>query len=54
MDDGLRLVMTAVGAPLVAYVMWVKIARPVARWIVSRIPPGKVRDILTKNRGGHY
>jgi len=54
MDDTLRLTLTYLGAPLVAYVMWVKIAQPFGKWIVSKIKPGPFRDMLTKDRGGYY
>lgn len=53
MDDSFRLALTAFLAPLGAWVMWVKIARPLGRWIVSLIPPGYWRDVLTKDRGGY-
>jgi hypothetical protein len=54
MDDWLRLSLTALLAPAVAWVMWEKIARPVGRWVVLHIPPGYWKDVLTKDRGGHY
>ena len=54
MDESLRLAIAAVGAPIVAWVMWRKIAQPIGQWILDRIPPGPIKDMLKKDRGGYY
>lgn len=54
MDETLRLALTFFVAPLGAYVIWVKIARPLGKWIVFQIPRGPFKDMLTKDRGGYY
>jgi len=54
MDDSLRLALTFFVAPIGAYIMWVKIARPCAAWILDHIKPGPFKDMLTKDRGGYY
>ena len=54
MDDGWRLALTYLLAPLGAWFMWVKVARPCAAWILDRIAPGPIKDMLTKDRGGYY
>ena len=39
---------------LVSYIMWFGIAKPFAKWILSRIPPGPLKTLLTKDMGGDY
>lgn len=54
MNETLRLVLTFIAAPVGAYIMWVKIARPCGAWIIDRIPDGPIKVMLTKDRGGYY
>ncbi len=52
MDD--IKILTYLAAPVGAYVMWTFVIRPCAAWLTDKIPPGPIRDALTKDRGGHY
>lgn len=53
MDEGTRLALACALAPAVAWVMWIKIARPLGRRLLSLLPPGRLRDALAKDRGGY-
>ncbi len=48
------LAISAAITPFAGYVLWVKIARPCAKKLLSYIPEGAFKDTLTKDRGGIY
>ena len=48
------LAISAALTPFAGYVLWVKIARPCARKLLSYVPEGAFKEMLTKDRGGIY
>jgi hypothetical protein len=46
--ENLSLFISAALVPIV----WAYVIKPTAAWVVDRIPPGPIKDMLTKDRGG--
>ena len=54
LDKSWMLAISAALTPFAGYVLWVKIARPCARKLLSYVPEGAFKEMLTKDRGGIY